>query len=139
MLKMTYGLRVVIMLFALVLLWYSSSDGWSMDKKAYKNISVDQFVKMMDQKDFILINVHIPYEGEIARTDLLIPFNKINRYKNQLPDDKDAKIVVYCMMGPMGRIAAEKLVSMGYSQVIHLQGGMKAWQRVGKKLLIRSD
>lgn len=139
MLKMTYGLRVVIMLFALVLLWYSSSDGWSMDKKAYKNISVDQFVKILDQKDFTLINVHIPYQGEIARTDLLIPFNKIDRYENQLPDDKDAKIVVYCMMGPMGRIAAEKLVSMGYSQVIHLQGGMKAWQRVGKKLLIRSD
>ncbi len=94
MLKMTYGLRVMIMLFALVLLWHSSSDGWSMDKKAYKNISVDQFVKMMDQKDFILINVHIPYEGEIARTDLLIPFNKINRYKNQLPDDKDGD---YCL------------------------------------------
>jgi rhodanese-related sulfurtransferase len=70
---------------------------------------------------------------------LLIPFNKIDRYKNQLPDDKDAKIVVYCMMDPMGRIAAEKLVSMGYSQVINLQGGMKAWQRIGKKLLIRSD
>jgi len=139
MLKTTYGLRVMIILFALVLLGHFSSDGWSIDKKAYKNISVDQFVQMMDQKDFILINVHIPYEGEIARTDLLIPFNKIERYENQLPDDKDAKMVVYCMMGPMGRIAAEKLVSIGYSHVIHLQGGMKAWQRIGKKLLIRSD
>ncbi|MEE9495776.1 MAG: rhodanese-like domain-containing protein [Desulfobacterales bacterium] len=79
------------------------------------------------------------HQGEIARTDLLIPFNKIDRYEDQLPDDKDAKMVVYCMMGPMGRIAAEKLVSMGYSQVIHLQGGMMAWQKVGKKLLIRSD
>jgi rhodanese-related sulfurtransferase len=110
-----------------------------MDNKAYKNISVDQFVKMLDQKDFTLINVHIPYQGEIARTDLLIPFNKIDRHENQLPGDKDAKMVVYCMMGPMGRIAAEKLASMGYSQVIHLQGGMMAWQKVGNKLLIRSN
>ena len=139
MVKTNYVLRTMIILFAIVLFGLFSLDGWAMEKKAYQNISADQFVKMLDQKDFTLINVHIPYQGEIARTDLLIPFNKIDRYENQLPDDKDAKMVVYCMMGPMGRIAAEKLVSMGYSQVIHLQGGMVAWQRVGKKLLIRSD
>jgi rhodanese-related sulfurtransferase len=127
------------MLFALVLLGLFSSDGWSMEKNAYQNISAEQFVKMLDKKDFTLINVHIPYQGEIARTDLLIPFNRIDRYRNQLPDDKNAKMVVYCMMEPMGRIAAEKLVSMGYSRVSHLQGGMMAWQKVGKKLLIRSD
>jgi rhodanese-related sulfurtransferase len=28
---------------------------------------------------------------------------------------KEAKIVVYCMMGPMGVIAAEKLANMGYT------------------------
>jgi len=139
MLKTTYGLKVMLILFALALLGYFNSDGWSMDTKAYKNISVDQFAEMLDQKDFTLINVHIPYQGEIARTDFQIPFNRIDRYKNQLPDDKNAKIVVYCMMGPMGRIAAEKLVGMGYSQVIHLQGGMMAWEKIGKSLLIRAQ
>lgn len=112
---------------------------WAMGKETHKNISTDKFVEMLNQKDFTLINVHIPYQGEIAQTDLLIPFNKIDRYKNQLPADKNAKLVVYCMMGPMGRIAAEKLTSMGYRQVIHLQGGMVAWQMAGKKLLFRSD
>ena len=139
MLKTAYKSQVRVLLFVLSLLVLSSSDGWAIEKNAYKNISAEQFVKMLDQKDFTLVNVHIPYQGEIARTDLLIPFNRIDRYRNQLPDDKDAKMVVYCMMGPMGRIAAEKLVSMGYSRVIHLQGGMMAWQKVGKKLLIRSD
>jgi hypothetical protein len=38
MLKATYGLRVMIILFALVLFWLFNSDGWSMDKKAYQNI-----------------------------------------------------------------------------------------------------
>jgi len=36
-------------------------DGLSYDMKTYKNISVKQFVQMMGNKDFILINVHIPY------------------------------------------------------------------------------
>jgi rhodanese-related sulfurtransferase len=139
MLKTNYGLKVMQILFGLALLGHFSSNGWSISTKPYRNVSADQFVKMLDQKDFTLINVHIPYQGEIAGTDLLIPFNTIDRDRNQLPDDKDAKMVVYCMMGPMGRIAAQKLVSMGYRQVIHLQGGMMAWQNVGKKLVIRSD
>lgn len=108
-----------------------------MDKKGYENISVDQFAEMMNHKDFTLINVHIPYEGEISGTDFLIPFNAIDQDKNELPNDKDAKIVVYCMTGPMGHIAAEKLVQMGYTRVIHFQGGMRAWKKAGKPLLFR--
>jgi hypothetical protein len=60
MLKTNYRSKFTIILFALVILGYFSSDGWSIDKKFYKNISADQFVKMLDQKDFTLINVHIP-------------------------------------------------------------------------------
>jgi rhodanese-related sulfurtransferase len=113
------------------------NEVWPIDEKGYEDISMVQFVHMMDHKDFILINVHIPYEGEIPETDLLIPFNAIDQYENELPDDKDAKIVVYCMTGRMGDIAAEKLVSMGYTGVIHFQGGMKAWKKAGKPLRFR--
>ncbi len=86
----------------------------------------------MDHKDFVLINVHIPYAGEIPETDLLIPFNGIKQHKDELPSDKHTKIVVYCISGPMGYFAAEKLVSMGYSRVIHFQGGMVSWKNAGK-------
>jgi len=90
-----------------------------------------QFVKMMDRKDFILINVHVPYYGEIAQTDLLVPYDAIEQHIEDLPKDKDAKIVVYCMMGPMGDIAAEKLANMGYTRVSNFQGGMMAWTQAG--------
>ena len=80
----------------------------------YPGISAQclKFAHFFRPKDFILINVHIPYYGEIAKTDLLVPYNEIERHIKDLPADKDAKIVVYCMMGPMGDIAAEKLASM---------------------------
>jgi rhodanese-related sulfurtransferase len=110
---------------------------WSMDESGYRNISVGEFVTMMDQKDFVLINVHIPYGGEIPKTDLLIPFNAIEQQKSELPANKDAKIVVYCRTGPMGHVAAEKMVSMGYTGVIHFKGGMKAWKKAGRPLLFK--
>jgi rhodanese-related sulfurtransferase len=110
---------------------------WSMDESGYKNISVGQFVTMMGQKDFVLINVHIPYRGEIPKTDLLIPFNTIEQQKSELPTNKDTKIVVYCRTGPMGHVAAEKMVRMGYTEVIHFKGGMKAWEKIGRLLLFK--
>ncbi len=124
---------------ALGLLGNVALKGWSKDKADYENVFVDQFVEMMNHKDFILINVHIPYEGELPETDLLIPFNVIDQRSDELPSDKDAKIVVYCMTGPMGHIAAEKLVQMGYTRVIHFQGGMRAWRVIGRPLLFRSE
>ena len=112
-------------------------NGWSTAETPYRNISVVQFTEMMEKKDFILINVHIPYQGEIPNTDTLIPFNSLEQHRSGLPKDKDAKIVVYCMTGPMGHIAAEKLVIMGYTNVLHFEGGMKAWARSGRQLVNR--
>ncbi|OGP56338.1 MAG: hypothetical protein A2Y65_10410 [Deltaproteobacteria bacterium RBG_13_52_11] len=111
---------------------------WSMGQKGYVNISLDQFVEMLKNKDFILINVHIPYEGEIPVTDLFIPYNAIDQYKEKLPQQKDAKIVVYCRTGRMSEIASEKLVRMGYTRVFHFQGGMREWEKSGRSLLFRS-
>jgi len=124
-------------LFAFGFYSFSVAYGWAAGQMSYQTISADQLAHMMDKKDFLLINVHIPYEGEIAQTDLLIPFNQIDRYQNRLPEDKNSKIVVYCLMGPMGSIAAGKLARMGYTQVFNLQGGMMAWQNSGKEIFNR--
>jgi rhodanese-related sulfurtransferase len=111
---------------------------WSLGEKGYQNISVDQFVETMKNKDFVLINVHIPYEGEIPGTDLFVPYNAIDQYKEELPQQKDAKIVVYCRTGRMGDIAAGKLADMGYTRVLHFQDGMRGWEESGRSLLFRS-
>jgi rhodanese-related sulfurtransferase len=111
---------------------------WSLGQKGYVDISLDQFVEMLKNKDFILINVHIPYEGEIPGTDLFIPYNAIDQYKEKLPRQKDAKIVLYCRTGRMSAIAAEKLVQLGYTRIFEFHGGMREWERSGKSLLFRS-
>ncbi len=126
-----------LILFAIVFMGSFISQGWSMEGRGYTNISMDQFVEMIKNKDFTLINVHIPYEGEIPETDLMIPFNAIDQHSDKLPQDKNAKIVVYCRTGSMSAIAAQTLVSMGYTNVFNFQGGMRAWKDAGRSLIFR--
>lgn len=87
--------------------------------------------------DVVLINVHIPYEGELPGTDTFVPFDKIAPLRARLPQDKAAKIAVYCMSGRMSEIAAKTLLELGYTDVTDLRGGMIAWQKAGFSLAER--
>lgn len=101
---------------------------------SYMNISSEQLSTMLESKDFLLVNVHIPYYAEIPETDLFIPFNEIEQNITQLPD-KGAKIVVYCQAGPMSVTAAKKLVELGYTDVWNLKVGMVEWENEGYQLI----
>ncbi len=125
------GLAIVL---TLIIVKYSPEGESSMTqgKAGYTNINSEELGAMMKSKDFKLINVHIPYGGEIPGTDLFIPYNKIGEEIN-LP--KDEKIVLYCRSGAMSRVAAEKLAELGYTNVYNLEGGMNGWKKQGFELL----
>ncbi len=101
---------------------------------SYQNISADNLNTLLKNKDFIFINVHIPFAGNIAGTDLSIPYDQIENNLAQLPSDKSAKIVLYCRSGHMSGIAAEKLVSLGYTNVWNLDGGMVGREQAGHEI-----
>jgi rhodanese-related sulfurtransferase len=113
----------------------SQTQTVSVDGGAYTDVSAAGLAFMLENKDFPLINVHIPYEGEIEGTDDFVPFNEIEANPDKFPVDKDARIVVYCRSGSMSAQAASTLVKLGYTDVWNLDGGMIAWQNSGRPLL----
>jgi rhodanese-related sulfurtransferase len=106
----------------------STADG------SYQNITPTELHSILKNKDFVLINVHIPFAGNIPDTDLSIPYNELEQNLSQLPADKNEKVVLYCSSGRMSEIAAEELTSLGYTNVWNLKGGMVEWQQAGYPL-----
>lgn len=102
---------------------------------SYVDVPAERLAAMLAAKDFVLINVHVPYEGELAQTDSFIPFDRIAAATADLPTDKAAKIVLYCRSGSMSAIAARTLVGLGYTNVYNLDGGLNAWRARGFEVL----
>jgi phage shock protein E len=132
-------------LFCLALIFISACSGQPManqsaqtvgkivktDKGQYTDVSVAELQTMLKNKDFTFVNVHIPFEGNIAGTDVSIPYDTIDQHLNQLPADKNAKIFLYCRSDRMSNIAAKTLVGLGYTNIYNLDGGFTAWEQAG--------
>src|SRR5262245_2184715 len=101
----------------------------------YHQIGPTALKTMLAQKDFTFVNVHIPYEGEIAQTDAHVPYDQVAQQITRFPADRTAKIVLYCRTGHMSRIAAETLVRLGYTNVWDLVGGFEVWKEAGFPLI----
>lgn len=98
---------------------------------AYDRVSVEELRSIKEDDNVVLVNTHIPFEGDIPGADISVPYDEIEANLDQLPEDEDTKVVLYCMTGPMSAEAAEVLVERGYENVLELDGGMRAWQDAG--------
>jgi rhodanese-related sulfurtransferase len=98
------------------------------------SISVADLVLALEAKDFLLINVHVPYDGEIPGTDANITYQDIAAVAAYIGDDLGAKVVVYCKSNYMSKLAGNALVDLGYRGISYLDGGMSAWTQAGQQL-----
>jgi rhodanese-related sulfurtransferase len=100
----------------------------------YVNITPQELQSMLSGDDFLLVNVYAGDMGEIEGTDLFIPYDQIAGRQGELPSQHDSQIVLYCRRGRSSVIAATTLLSLGYTDVWNLDGGMIAWEEAGYPL-----
>ncbi len=96
-----------------------------------------EFESAITTSGVFVVNVHIPYEGEIEGTDAFIPFDEIQEHAAELPADKSAPLYIYCRSGRMSAEATPDLQRLGYTNIIDLGGGMRAWEEAGLPLVHR--
>lgn len=99
-------------------------------------LAPDEFADAVAEPGRVTINVHVPFEGDIAGTDLSIRYDRVRAARDRLPAT-DTPLAIYCRSGSMSREAAHVLSAMGFRDVVELDGGMQAWSDEGRRLLRR--
>ena len=96
-----------------------------------KVLTPTELNRIMQSEDIFLVDVHTPEQRHIKGTDIFIPYNEIEKYKDKFPKDKNTVIYLYCESGLMGNAAARSLYELGYHNLTNLEGGAKAWRKAG--------
>ena len=111
--------------FVLSLMLLSSCGTPGSSSLGYRQISMDKAVKMMrDEKDYIILDVRRPdefAEGHIPGA-INVPNEKIGTTDIAELPNKSQLILVYCRSGRRSKEASEKLVILGYTNIVEFGG-----------------
>ena len=103
-------------------------------KTRVRETNVDEVKKRMDRRDkFILVDVR--EESEYGKDHLpgAIHLGKgvIERDIEARVPELNAEMILYCGGGFRSALAADNLQKMGYTNVISMDGGWRAWVEAG--------
>ena len=96
----------------------------------YRQITVDEAVAIMESESgYIILDVRRPDEfaaGHIPNA-INVPNETIDMAEIPELPDKNQLIMVYCRSGRRSKEAAEKLVKLGYTNIVEF-GGILDWK-----------
>ena len=69
------------------------------------------------------------YAASHIRGAINVPFDQVAQRIAEV--DAPHGVALYCMVGPRARMGGAALLAAGYEKVLHLEGGLAAWQAAG--------
>ena len=95
----------------------------------YRQINMDEAITMMEEgSGYIILDVRTPEEfaDKYIPGSINIPNETISTEEIPELPDKDQLILVYCRSGNRSKQASEKLVALGYTNIVEF-GGINDW------------
>ena len=99
------------------------------EETTYRQVNMDEAITMMEEgSGYIILDVRTP--EEFAEKHIPGAINVANETigTDEIPElpDKDQLILVYCRSGNRSKQASEKLVALGYTNIVEV-GGINDW------------
>ena len=120
--------RILILLLSLLSLTGCAAPKRTAD--SYRQISMQEAMDMMEkEKNYIILDVRTVAEYESGHIPgaICVPNETIGTEKIPELPDKDQLILVYCRSGNRSKQASEKLVKLGYTNIVEF-GGIRDWK-----------
>ncbi len=110
-------------------------------KRQIENLTPDEVEREIAVGDILLVDLREPGEraeqgaipGAVHAPRGMLEFyaDPANPY-HRSEFDPAGRTILYCASGGRSALACKTLVELGYSDVAHLDGGLKAWKDAGK-------
>ena len=98
-------------------------------KNSFRQVSMDEAISMMEKEsNYIILDVRTPEEFSEKHIPNAINIPNETIGTEEIPDlpDKDQLILVYCRSGNLSKHASEKLVKLGYTNIVEF-GSINDW------------
>ena len=99
-------------------------------KEEFTQISMEELAqRLQTESDYILLDVRTPEEfstGHIPGA-ICIPNESIGKQEITVLPNKKQRIYIYCRSGSRSKQAADKLLDLGYTNLVEA-GGIMDWQ-----------
>ena len=121
------GTYFVIAVLAILFLMGCSQE--KQQEASYRQINMNEAVAMMaEETDYILLDVRTPEEFAAGHIPNAINIPNEDIGTAQIPElmDPEQLILVYCRSGNRSKQASEKLVVLGYTNIVEF-GGINSW------------
>ena len=115
--------------FLLSLLLLAGCAAPAEQESSYRQISMDEAITIMEgENDYIILDVRTPDEfaDKHIPDAINIPNETIGTENIPELPDKDQLILVYCRSGNRSKQASDKLVGLGYTNIVEF-GGINDW------------
>ena len=125
--KRIISLYLCTLLYLLLLSGCSQSE--TITETNYMQITAKEAKNIMDNEtDYIILDVRTEEEFSEGHIDgaILIPDYEIADKAEKILTDKDQLMLVYCRSGRRSKLAADSLVTMGYTNIKEF-GGIIDW------------
>ena len=96
---------------------------------SYRQINMDEAITMMEEESgYIILDVRTPEEFAERHIPGAINIPNETISTEEIPElpNKDQLILVYCRSGNRSKQASEKLVALGYTNIVEF-GGINDW------------
>lgn len=118
--------RIIPILMAFLLL---SGCATQSAKKTYRQITMEEAVTMLEEETgYTILDVRTAQEYSEKHIPGAINIANESIGTEDIPElpDKDQLILVYCRSGNRSKQASEKLVKLGYTNIVEI-GGINSW------------
>ena len=115
--------------FLLTLLLLAGCAAPAAQEGIYRQITMDEAIVMMEEEsNYIILDVRTPEEFSEKHIPGAINIPNETIGTEEVPElpDKDQLILIYCRSGNRSKQASEKLVRLGYTNIVEF-GGINDW------------